>query len=91
MRHVYFQDSNQHLWIGADNEGIYELDAEGGCLRHYQPGSSSHSVANTIMCIYEDSEKNLWLGSYTRGIAKLNRKPEYVITLCLSTMKRYFL
>lgn len=74
MRHVYFQDSNQHLWIGADNEGIYELDAEGGCLRHYQPGSSSHSVANTIMCIYEDSEKNLWLGSYTRGIAKLNRK-----------------
>ena len=69
-----FQDSNQHLWIGADNEGIYELDAEGGCLRHYQPGSSSHSVANTIMCIYEDSEKNLWLGSYTRGIAKLNRK-----------------
>lgn len=69
-----FQDSNQHLWIGADNEGIYELDAEGDCLRHYQPGSSSHSVANTIMCIYEDSEKNLWLGSYTRGIAKLNRK-----------------
>ncbi|WP_320887841.1 two-component regulator propeller domain-containing protein [Bacteroides clarus] len=69
-----FQDSNQHLWIGADNEGIYELDTEGGCLRHYQPGSSSHSVANTIMCIYEDSEKNLWLGSYTRGIAKLNRK-----------------
>ena len=69
-----FQDSNQHLWIGVDNEGIYELDTDGNRLRHYQPGSSAHSVANTIMCIYEDSEKNLWLGSYTRGIAKLNRR-----------------
>ena len=69
-----FQDSNQHLWVGADNEGIYELNAEGKRLRHYQPGSSARSVANTIMCVYEDSEKNLWLGSYTRGVAKLNRK-----------------
>ena len=33
-----FQDSNDHLWIGADNEGVYELDAEGKRLRHYQPG-----------------------------------------------------
>lgn len=69
-----FQDSNRHLWIGADNEGVFELDADGKRLRHYQPGSLTHSVANTIMCIYEDSERNLWLGSYTRGIAKLNRK-----------------
>ena len=69
-----FQDSNQHLWIGADNEGIYELDIDGNRLRHYRPGRSVHSVANTIMCIYEDSDKNLWLGSYTRGMAKLNRE-----------------
>ncbi|WP_018667391.1 hybrid sensor histidine kinase/response regulator transcription factor [Bacteroides gallinarum] len=69
-----FQDSNCHLWVGTDNEGIYELDAKGKRLRHYQPGNSAHSVANTVMCIYEDSDKNLWLGSYTRGIAKLNRR-----------------
>ena len=69
-----FQDSNGHLWVGADNEGIYELDANGKRLRHYQPGSSAHSVANTIMCIYEDTDKNLWLGSYTRGVARFNRK-----------------
>lgn len=69
-----FQDSNCHLWVGTDNEGIYELDAKRKRLRHYQPGNSAHSVANTVMCIYEDSDKNLWLGSYTRGIAKLNRR-----------------
>lgn len=57
MYHVYFQDSNDHLWIGADNEGVYELDAEGKRLRHYQPGNSVRSVAGTIMCIYEDTDK----------------------------------
>lgn len=69
-----YQDSNHHLWVGADNEGVYELDAEGNRLRHYQPGNSLRSVANTIMCMYEDTNGDFWLGSYTRGLAKLNRR-----------------
>ena len=69
-----YQDSNHHLWVGTDNEGVYELSAEGKRLRHYQPGSSPRSVANTIMCMYEDTNGDFWLGSYTRGLAKLNRR-----------------
>lgn len=67
------QDSNNRLWVGTDNEGVFELDMQGKRLRHFKPGNKPHSVANTIMCIYEDSEKNFWLGSYTRGIARMNR------------------
>lgn len=67
-----FQDSNDHLWVGADNEGIYELDANGVRLKHFQPGKSKHSIANTIMSVFEDSDGNLWVGSYTRGLAKMN-------------------
>ena len=69
-----YQDSNRHLWVGADNEGIFELDAEGRRLRHYQPGNNPRSMANTIMCMYEDTNGDFWLGSYTRGLAKLNRR-----------------
>lgn len=69
-----FQDSEQHLWVGADNEGLFELSSEGRRLRHFKPDDSSCSVANTVMCMYEDSEKNFWIGSYTRGLAKMNRK-----------------
>lgn len=69
-----FQDSGSHLWIGTDNEGIYELTSDGKRIRHYSPGVSSRSVANTVMSIYEDTDRNLWLGSYTRGLAKLNRQ-----------------
>lgn len=68
-----FQDGDHHLWVGTDNDGIYELDENGVRLRHFQPGSSPRSVANTIISIYEDSDKNLWVGSYTRGLAKMNR------------------
>lgn len=67
-----FQDSKHHLWVGTDNEGIYELDVNGVRLKHFQPGNSSRSVANTVMSIYEDSDKNLWIGSYTRGLARMN-------------------
>ena len=69
-----YQDSNRHLWVGADNEGIFELDAEGKRLRHYQPGNNPRSMANTIMCMYEDTNGDFWLGTYTRGLAKLNRR-----------------
>lgn len=69
-----YQDSNHHLWVAADNEGVFELDAEGRRLRHYQPGNNPRSMANTIMCMYEDTNGDFWLGSYTRGLAKLNRR-----------------
>lgn len=68
------QDSNHHLWVGTDNEGVYELSAGGKRLRHYRPGNSPRDVSGTIMCMYEDTEGNFWLGSYTRGLAKLDRR-----------------
>lgn len=69
-----YQDSSHHLWVGSDNEGVFELDTSGRRIRHHQPGNAPSAMANTIMCMYEDSERNLWLGSYTRGLAKLDRK-----------------
>lgn len=69
-----YQDSNHHLWVGADNEGVFELDAEGRRLHHYQPGNNPRSMANTIMCMYEDTNGDFWLGSYTPGTGKAKQK-----------------
>lgn len=66
-----YEDRNQHLWVATDNEGVFELDANGTRLRHFQPGVS---MANTVMCMYEDSNNDFWLGSYTRGITKFDRR-----------------
>lgn len=67
-----FQDKKQHIWIGADNEGLFELDADGKLIHHYKPTDALASIANTVMCIYEDSEGDLWIGSYMRGVGRLN-------------------
>lgn len=68
-----FQDENYHLWVGADNEGLFELGIDGKRLHHYKPSSSPQSVANTIMCMFEDSNGDFWVGSCTRGLAKMDR------------------
>lgn len=68
-----FQDSNRHLWVSADNEGLYELGIDGRRLRHYYPDYSENSVPNTVICIYEDTDYNLWIGSYGQGLAKLDK------------------
>lgn len=73
MCNVCFQDSNRHLWISADNEGLYELGIDGRRLRHYHPDYSENSVPNVVMCIYEDTDYNLWIGSYGQGLAKLDK------------------
>lgn len=61
MCDVCFQDSDYHLWVGADNEGLFELGIDGKRIRHYQPDGSSSSVASTVMCMYEDSNGDFGL------------------------------
>lgn len=68
------QTDDYHLWVGTDNEGLFELGADGKRLRHHAPGSGPHTVAGTVMCIHEDSDHTLWIGTYTRGIGRLDRR-----------------
>jgi signal transduction histidine kinase/ligand-binding sensor domain-containing protein/DNA-binding response OmpR family regulator len=63
--------SNGHLWVGADNDGLYELDADGNRVRHYE-GHSSPNAPNTVLSVFEDSQHTLWVGSYNQGITRLN-------------------
>lgn len=66
------QDSRKHLFVGVDNEGIYELSPDFVRLKHYAPQTGKNSVPETVLSIFEDSDKQLWIGSYTRGVARFN-------------------
>jgi signal transduction histidine kinase/ligand-binding sensor domain-containing protein/DNA-binding response OmpR family regulator len=63
--------SNGHLWVGADNDGLYELDPEGNRLNHYK-GNSQRYAPNTVLSLFEDSQHTLWVGSYNQGITRLS-------------------
>ncbi|MBQ8672743.1 MAG: response regulator [Bacteroides sp.] len=69
-----YRDADRHLWVGTDNEGLYELDAEGQRVRHYRPSAAPDGVPSVVTCLHRDSEDNFWLGSYTRGVARLDRR-----------------
>lgn len=68
-----FEDSEQILWVGTDNDGLYGLE-KGGTPIHYSHSSAQSSVPPTILSIYEDSNQDLWLGSYLNGMAKMNKR-----------------
>ncbi len=62
------RDRNGTLWVGADNDGIYTIDAAGTC--------TSHLYNNDIaapMCLFEDSHSNIWVGTYLRGVGIVDR------------------
>ena len=59
------------LWIGTDNEGIYQLSHKNTLKTHYAPTANQKSVPAIILKVYEDSEHNLWFGSYNDGVGRL--------------------
>jgi len=73
------KDKNNTLWIGTDNDGIYEIK-KNGLSKHYSHTNQETSVSNTIMSMIEDDHGTIWLGSYLNGLArfdKLNGKCTY--------------
>lgn len=66
------QDSRNHMFVGVDNEGLYELTSDFVLIKHHAPKEGKNSFPETILSIFEDSDKQLWLGSYARGITRFN-------------------
>ncbi len=69
-----FQDHENTLWVGTDNDGLYGISIDGKKTDHYSRNDGSSSVPTTVLSIHEDSDHNLWLGSYLHGMARFDRK-----------------
>ena len=69
-----FQDHENTLWVGTDNDGVYGIDVNEKEKLHYSHNNHPKSAPSTILSIYEDSYHNLWMGSYLHGMSRLNRK-----------------
>lgn len=68
-----YQTRDGHLWVGTDNEGVYELTPDGKRINHFLLDHKTHSLGNTVMGIFEDSQNNMWIGSYIEGLMRLDR------------------
>lgn len=66
------KDQKGTFYVGTDNDGLYNLDANYNLIRHYKPTDSPNAVPSTIMSLYTDSKNNVWIGSYLNGMSRFN-------------------
>ncbi len=68
------KDSDNALWVGTDNDGIYRITDDGKKSTHFKGSHHKNSVPSIVINLFEDSEKNLWCGSFTNGLGRINKK-----------------
>ena len=67
------QDSQQHLWVCNDNEGLFELDAAGRQIKHHKTVNDGGTLPKKINSLFEDNEQQLWVGSNTQRVGILDK------------------
>lgn len=68
-------DRNGRLWVGTDNDGVYELDQPLKLRNHY---SMEDGLPGTCFNLMEDSEGNIWFGTYSRGVWRIDPRTRKV-------------
>jgi ligand-binding sensor domain-containing protein/signal transduction histidine kinase/DNA-binding response OmpR family regulator len=68
------KDKYNTLWVATDNDGLYGLNEQTNSAVHFYQTSSTKSVSDIALCVFEDSESNLWIAAYMKGLARVNRK-----------------
>ncbi|MFT5914307.1 MAG: signal transduction histidine kinase/ligand-binding sensor domain-containing protein, partial [Bacteroidia bacterium] len=65
------KDSEDNVWIGSENEGLYVVYKNTEKLVHYKNDpSKSHSLINTsVHSIYQDAFGRVWVGSFNQGVS----------------------
>ncbi|MBV4358755.1 hybrid sensor histidine kinase/response regulator transcription factor [Pinibacter aurantiacus] len=61
--------SDNLLWIGTYQYGLYVLNITTGEIHHYSKGLQPNQLSsNDIFCLKKDREGNIWIGSNGAGI-----------------------
>lgn len=66
-----FIDSNDILWVGTDNHGVYYVDINKALIRHY-----TYGFGKSIRAICEDDFGQLWVGTREGKVYQVNREKE---------------
>lgn len=67
--------SDNLLWIGTYQYGLYVLNISTGAIRHYLKGAQPSALSsNDVFCLKKDKEGNIWIGSNGAGIDIYDKK-----------------
>jgi methyl-accepting chemotaxis protein/ligand-binding sensor domain-containing protein len=74
--YVLREDSNNRIWIGTQDDGLFEFDPASGRMRNHLPNPADPNSLpdHDIRAIVEDATGTLWLGTYNGGLARMDRQ-----------------
>lgn len=72
---VLYCDGRNNLWCTVEGNGIYQMDGNGGVLRHIP-------MAETVFSMYEDSNGTLWAGVEGKGLCRVDHESGLLETVC---------
>jgi len=80
-QYVYklYQDSQNMMWIGTFDHGMYRFNPQNNRLKHYQwsnPDDQELTGVNSVWDIKEDSNGNFWIGTWGGGLVFYNTTEE---------------
>ena len=69
-----FEDNNQSVWIGTNDNGLFKYIPKKESFVHYKynPKNDAGISSEIINCIYQDNFNVLWIGTAHGGINKLD-------------------
>lgn len=67
-------DSQQNIWVGTSNNGLYQFDSQMHYVRSFQADiSTRYSIGgNEIRTLCEDTSGILWIGTISEGVSTIN-------------------
>lgn len=68
------EDQNGDIWVAAEANGVFKLNAQGEVLQHFNTRSGFYH--NDIVTICPDRYGNVWFGSHATGLALLTKTGE---------------
>lgn len=71
------KDSNDFIWIGTEEEGLFRFDRINGDIIHFEENSEISKISdNWIVTIYEDKSGILWVGTQSGGLLRYNKEEQ---------------
>ncbi|GAB5408599.1 MAG: sensor histidine kinase [Balneolaceae bacterium] len=72
-----FRDTNDFIWIGTEEVGLFRFDRINGDILHFEEKSSTSNIPDDwIVTLYEDKSGVLWVGTQSGGLLRYNKEEQ---------------
>ncbi len=72
-KHIFFEDSNNDLWVGIYGGGLFKYNRKNKYFDHFfnDENDKNSLSSNFVLSIFEDHSNNLWIGTFQGGLNKM--------------------